>query len=256
MKVLIVEDEDLAVERLEQLIGQYDAEIEVIAKLDTVAASVQWLQSNPAPDLAFFDIQLADGLSFQIFEKTEVPCPVIFTTAYDQYALKAFKVNSIDYLLKPLDLEELSQAFEQYEQLKARFKQASPVVGLESVQRAMQMLTQKHKSRFIVKSGHSLASVAVAEIQYFFSEHKLSWLVHQSGKKFAVDYTLEQLEELLDPERFFRLNRKYIVAIDGIKEVINYTNSRLKVLLVPHPDKEEVIVSREKASALKAWLDQ
>jgi two-component system LytT family response regulator len=256
MRVLIVEDEQLAAERLIDLIGQYDETITIAAQLDSVKSAVAWLQEHPAPDLAFFDIQLADGLSFQIFDEVAVRCPVIFTTAYDQYALKAFKVNSIDYLLKPLDLEELSNAFEQYQKLKGTFSASAsaPAVDLQNIQRAMQMLTRQFKARFVIKTGAQLTSVPTSAVAYFFSEHKLTWLVHEKGKKFVVDYTLEQLEDMLDPTLFFRLNRKYLAQIDSIQKVVQYTNSRLKVLFYEHPKGEDVVVSREKATQLKRWL--
>lgn len=256
MKVLIVEDEAMAAERLVDLIHQYDASITVLDQLDTVSGAVQWLKNNPKPDLAFFDIQLADGSSFQIFDQVEVDCPVIFTTAYDQYALKAFKVNSIDYLLKPLDLEELTKAFQQFESLQQRFEQPQTnALSMDNIQRAMQMLTQQYKSRFVIKSGHTLTAVPTEAIAYFFSEHKLTWLVHEKGKKFSIDYTLEQLEGLVDPKQFYRLNRKFLASFKSIEKVVSYTNSRLKVHLQQHPKSDEVLISREKATAFKRWMD-
>ena len=254
MKVIIVEDEALAAERLELLLQQYDSKMEVLAKLECVEEAVPWFLEGGKPDLAFFDIQLADGSSFEIFEQVEVPCPVIFTTAYDAYALKAFKVNSIDYLLKPVDLDDLKAAFQRYEAMKANFQTETTDFGLSQIKLAMKMLHKQYKTRFIVKSGHHLASVQVEDILFFYSEHKTVWIKRSNGKRHAVDYTLEQLEELLDPNLFFRLNRKYIASINSIKDVVTYSNSRLKVNLQELTG-EEIIISRERASSFKAWLD-
>lgn len=256
MKVLIIEDEILAAERLESLIKQYDATIEIVEIIDSVEDTVIWLTKNDHPDLIFLDIQLADGLSFEIFEQTTVNSPIVFTTAYDEYAVKAFKVNSIDYLLKPIDLEDLTKAFIQYKkQYPAPIqKRVSPDLVL--IQQAMQMLTKQYKTRFIVKAGNHLNAVPVENISYFFSEHKATWL-QTATKKYLIDYTLEQIEGMLDPTQFFRLNRKYLVIFSAIRDVISYSNSRLKVTLVDAKKADEqILISREKVSAFKAWLDQ
>ncbi len=259
MKVIIVEDEGLAVERLEQLLGQYDDQIQVLGCFDSVAETVAWLAQNEPPDLAFFDIQLADGLSFEIFERAEVTCPVIFTTAYDAYALRAFKVNSIDYLLKPIDLEDLAGAMEQYRRLRTAFGASEQSVNIEAVRQALAEMQQRpnYKTRFIVKAGEHLATVPVADVSFFYSEHKTVWLRRRSnGNKHAIDYTLEQLESLLDPAHFFRLNRKYYTGIDAIDEVVTFSNSRLRVYLKGVEREERILVSREKVAAFKAWLDR
>ena len=254
MKVIIIEDEALAAERLADLILQYNSSIQILAYQDSVESAIDWFDNNEAPDVAFFDIQLADGLSFEIFEKTKVPCPVIFTTAFDEYALKAFKVNSIDYLLKPIDLEELSKAFDQYkEQYQTKEEQALP--DLSIFQQTMQMITRQFKTRFIIKTGSKISSIPIEEVNYFFSENKVTWLKSKSGKKHEVDYNLEQLEQLLDPKFFFRLNRKYIAAYHSIENVTSYSNSRLKVQLSVCED-EDIIISREKGHTFKQWLDQ
>ncbi len=252
MTILIIEDEVLAAEGLAKLIRQYDPAIEILACVDSVREAVEWFQNNPAPDLAFLDIQLADGLSFDIFEKTKVHCPVIFTTAYDEYALKAFKVHSVDYLLKPIDLEELSTAFSQY--FKMKKNPSTPDLNL--IRQAMQMMANKYKNRFIVKVGHHISAVATLEILYFFTEHRTTWLRTKSLKKHAIDYTLEQLSDLLDPARFFRLNRKYIVSIDAIETATNYSNSRLKVQLTDSQKNEKILISRERVREFKEWLDK
>lgn len=256
MQIVIVEDEMLAAERLADLIGQYAGHFQILAILDSVEGAIAWFRKNKTPDLAFFDIQLADGLSFEIFEKIIIPCPVIFTTAYDDYALRAFKVNSIDYLLKPIDLDELSKAIQQYEQLKTSFSQSTPLIQPETVKAAIEMLQRKHKSRFMVKAGQRLHSVPVEEVLYFYHEHKLVWLKKTDLKKHSIDYTLDQLEHLLNPEYFFRLNRKFIVSFLAINEVLTYTNSRLRVLLKDFPKEEKILISREKVAAFKNWMDQ
>jgi len=256
MRVLVIEDEGLAAERLRELILRYDARIEIVAQLDSVADTVHWLNSNPPPDLAFFDIHLADGLSFEIFERTELRCPVIFTTAYDAYALKAFKANGIDYLLKPIDASELEGAFHRYEQLRATF--SSPALPeINALQKAMQqLLAPGYKSRFVVKNGQFLHTIPVEEITYFYHENKIVWLKKSDHKKHALDYTLEQIDEMLDPKRFFRLNRKYIASFSAIREVVVFSGSRLKVSLADPPDKEAILISRERVEAFRRWLDQ
>jgi DNA-binding LytR/AlgR family response regulator len=250
MRVLIIEDEDLAAWSLISKLQRLDPAITVVATLDTVQAAVAWLRQNPAPDLAFFDIQLADGLSFEIFEQVKVPCPIIFTTAYDAYALRAFKVNSVDYLLKPVDQDDLARAFSKLRQLRG-----PAALDADTIQRMMSAITpQQYKTRFLVKVGDHLTAVAAAEIDFFFGENKIVWLRHQNGRKYPVDYNLEQLEEMLDPEQFFRLNRQYITTITAIKDVVTYSNSRLKVTLKDPLDKDDVLVSREKVEAFKNWM--
>jgi len=252
MKVIIVEDEQLAVEHLTILLERYDSTIEIAARLDSVQSTLQWLKQNPVPDLAFFDIQLADGLSFEIFEQLDVDCSIVFTTAYDEYALKAFKVNSIDYLLKPVDLEELSGAMEKYKRIRGTA--ASVVPDLQALQNALQMMQPEYKERFLVKVGQRLSSVPVQEVGYFFHENRLVWLMTQEGRKHAVDYSLEQLEGMLDPKRFFRINRKYILAYESITDVVVFSNSRLKISLQHETEPgEPVIVSRERVSDFKVW---
>lgn len=254
MKVVILEDEALAAERLSNLIKQYNNLIDIIAYLDSVNDAVAWFRSAPPPDLAFFDIQLADGRSFEIFERCNIKCPVIFTTAYDEYALNAFKVNSIDYLLKPIDLESLTKAFQKYETLKSTFSNKNTSnITLETMQKVIQSLHKpNYKTRFIVKSGTQLHSVPTEEILYFYHEDKIVWLKRKDYKKFAVDFTLEQLDTMLDPTHFFRLNRQIITSFSAIKEVTTYHNSRLKIKLLDN--EKPVIVSRERVGEFKTWL--
>lgn len=256
MNVIIVEDEALAAERLEIMLAQYDKNIQVLDKLESVKETIDWFSENDKPDLAFFDIQLGDGSSFEIFEQINVPCPIIFTTAYDAYALKAFQVNSIDYLLKPIDIDDLKGAFKRYEELKANFqKEESENDSLEQIRRAMQMIKKEYKQRFIIKSGSHLSTVQIQDVLFFYSEHKTVWLKHKNGKRHAIDYTLEQLEGLLNPNLFFRLNRKYFASINSIEGAVSYSNSRLKVKLLQHDD-DDIVISRERTSSFKNWLDQ
>ena len=258
MKIIIIEDEGLAAEGLVFNLKKVQADIQVLTVLDSVKTAVAWFQQNLAPDLAFFDIQLADGLSFEIFEKTPVNCPVIFTTAFDEYALRAFRVNSIDYLLKPIGTEELKRAFEKLRLLKG---ETAPhqYLSQDLMKQVMAMATQQvktpqYKTRFMVKIGDHLQTIQAEDIDYFMGENKTVWLYHRNGRKYVVDYNLDQLEDLLEPDRFFRLNRQFMSSISSIKDVIAYSNSRLKIVLQNPPSKEDILMSREKVEVFKNWL--
>ncbi len=252
MNVLIIEDEPQAAERLATLIKSLQPDVKISATLDSVKRSIEWIAKNPLIDLIFMDIQLADGLSFEIFDKAEVKAPVIFTTAYNEYALKAFKVNSIDYILKPVDKTELEAAFRKYQNLT---QQQRPDKMMESIGYAMQMLTKKYKERFVIKVGEHLKSVEVSEILFFFSLEKTTFAQTKDGRKHILDFTLDQLDGLLDPSRYFRINRKYIVGTDAILDMISFTNSRLKLVLKTSDD-NDVIVARERVQEFKDWLDR
>lgn len=252
MRALIIEDEKLAADHLHKLVNKVDPSIEVIARFDTVKKSVAWLNQNPHPDLAFFDIQLADGLSFEIFEQAEVHFPVIFTTAFNEYAIKAFKVNSVDYLLKPIDFEELKTAVDKF---KRSFPQLQSHQYREVVSNMMTMLTDNYKQRFIIKVGEHIKSVPVSNILYFYSMEKATFLHTDDDHNYVIDYSLEQLESLLDPELFFKINRKYIITINAITDIISYSNSRLKTELKHNTDMD-AIVAREKVGKFKEWLDR
>lgn len=252
MRVLIVEDESMAARRLSQLLQKSQPDIEILTTLDSVKRAVKWLGENEA-DLLFFDIQLADGLSFEIFEQVEVNAPIIFTTAFDEYAIKAFKLNSIDYLLKPIDPEELDQALLKY---KRQFeKQESPLLNMALIEQAMQMMTKKYKERFVVKIGEHIHTLPVTDTAYFFSQEKATYLQTQEKNRFIIDYTLEQVEQLVDPQRFFRINRKYLVSLEAVKGIVTYSNSRLRLIL-NHSDDMDAIVSRDKVNDFKKWLDR
>ncbi len=253
MKVLIVEDEPQAASRLKTLINKVDASIEVLGVVDSVKSAVKWFESNEAPQLVFMDIQLADGLSFEIFEKVQVKSPIIFATAYDEYALKAFKVNSIDYLLKPIDEESLKKALDKY---KSRIlNDDTQKLVLDSIGTAMQMLTKKHKERFVTKVGEHLKFIDVSDVLFFLSEEKITFCKAKDGRTHILDFTLDQLELLIDPSKFYRINRKYIISLNAITDMISHTNSRLKLVLKTCDD-SNVIVARERVQDFKNWLDQ
>jgi DNA-binding LytR/AlgR family response regulator len=198
------------------------------------------------------DIQLADGISFMIFEQCDVKSPVIFTTAYDEYALKAFKVNSIDYILKPVDEGELEAALKKYSSLSADIK---PNLKLDNIEQAIQMLTRKYKSRFVIKVGEHLRSIEVTDILFFVSLEKTTFCYTFENRKNILDFTLDELEDVLDPNNFFRINRKYIISASAIQDMISYTNSRLKLVL-KNSDDSDVIVARERVQDFKEWLDR
>ncbi|ELR69247.1 Two-component system response regulator [Fulvivirga imtechensis AK7] len=254
MDVLIIEDERPAATRLERLLKNHNNQINILNKIDSVKKAVQWLRlPGNQPQLIFMDIQLADGLSFEIFEHVDIEAPVIFTTAFDEYALKAFKVNSIDYLLKPVDEEELAGAFEKLERLALNHHPRINV--MEQINEAMAMLTNKYKSRFVIKVGEHIKSIAVDDIQYFFSRDKASFCCTFDAKNHLLDYSLEQIEAMVDPGRFFRINRQYLISLNAINDIISYSNSRLKIIL-NHCSDQGVIVSRDRVNDFKNWLDR
>jgi DNA-binding LytR/AlgR family response regulator len=253
MNVLIIEDEPQAAQRLTKLVSAMLPGAHLFPYIDSVKKSVAWLSSNPSPDLIFMDIQLADGISFEIFEKVEIKSPVIFTTAYDAYALKAFKVNSIDYILKPVDEKELRAAVDKFERLHSRATDHTKM--MESIGQAMQMLTKRYKERFVIKIGEHLKSIAVEEILFFFSQEKATFAQTQDGRKFVLDFTIDQLEGLLNPDLFFRINRKYIVSVKSIQDMTSHVNSRVKLKLKTSDD-DDVIVARERVDLFKNWLDR
>ncbi len=255
MKILIIEDEIMAAERLEEMILSLFPNTQVLGQFDSISRTVEWFSSHDAPDLAFFDIQLADGLSFEIFEQANVNCPVIFTTAFDEYALKAFKVNSIDYLLKPIGTDELKAAIDKYKSIHQQSDAASLQLPPDAIDNVMRLLTRQYKSRFVVKVGEHIRSIRIEEIQCFYSMEKATYLQTIDDRHYVMDHSLEQIEALIDPTSFFRVNRKFIIALEGISDIISYSNSRLKVVL-NKPAEEDVIVSREKVKEFKLWLEQ
>ena len=263
LTALIVEDEPLAARRLADMLARPPEPLEILGTAESVAQAVTLLQEM-SPDVLFLDINLADGLSFEIFEQVPVRCPVIFTTAYDQYALRAFKVNSVDYLLKPISEEELAVALAKLRQrLPAQPAATSaPAFDPALLAQLMQQMQQttppatSYKTQFVVRVGEHLKVVPVEQIAYFFSLEKATFLQTTENRKFVVDYTMDQLETLLDPRRFFRLNRAYLAQQSAIQDIIHYTNSRLQTVLKLTAPDTQVLVSREKVSVFKSWLDR
>ncbi|MCX6219739.1 MAG: LytTR family DNA-binding domain-containing protein [Bacteroidia bacterium] len=249
MKVIILEDEPRAANHLERLLAKVAPNMIVIAKLDSVRDGLKYLRTNPEPDLLFSDIQLADGLSFEIFDQFDVRCPIIFTTAYDHYAIDAFKTSGIDYLLKPIEEERLSKAIE-----KAR--QFSPGLILEKMIRMNNPSYGKsYKSRFMVKVGDKIKSIPVEEILAFFSQEKGTYLLTSDKHNYNIEYTLDQIEQMLDPEIHFRINRKYIVSIQTCTNILAWTNSRLR-LKIEGIDDPDIFVARERVQEFKNWLNR
>ena len=254
MKVLIIEDEPYAQEELKRLLSLTGETIEILDCLDSIDDSVDWLRRNPRPDLIFLDIQLSDGLSFDIFKQIKISVPVIFTTAYNEFAIQAFKLNSIDYLLKPIELEDLRVALDKFRDLKSQFGSNDSFFSEDQIRQLLQR-EPEYKSRFLTKVGDQIRHIPVKEVAYFQAEDNLVFLINREGKRMIVDYTLEQLVQSLNPKLFFRLNRTYIAHIESIGKVSKYFNSRLKVDLVP-ANQEEVLVSRVKVPEFLKWMDQ
>jgi len=263
MNILIVEDEKLAVRKLTKLLEETAPELVIKGVAPSIEATVEWIEENRAaggkePDLIFMDIELADGQSFEIFTRVDIKSTVIFTTSYDEYALQAFKVNSIDYLLKPVQKEDLQRSLKKYHDLTGYQKDkglAAVPSGLESILKSFQMLPPivEYRKRFLVKQGARLLSVEVSEIAYLFIDEGISFFKNHQGQKFAVDYRIEELVDLLDPESFMRINRSLIVTHRAVVQIQPYYNNRLALTLKP-PFDREAIVSREKSNDFKKWM--
>lgn len=251
MRILVIEDEHFAAKRMSSLIAENLPDAQLVKVLDSVEDSVHWLENNVQPSLIFMDIQLADGLSFQIFQKTKVSCPVIFTTAYDEYALDAFKVNSIDYLLKPIELTAFRRAIEKYQQY---YQNNLEAVNWKSVTSEIFSSKTKHKQRFLVKTGQAYSYLDVGDIKLIYSEDGITFALKSNKKKTIIDKTMDQVEASLDPMHYFRINRKYLVPINSINKIHPYFNSRLKLEL-DIAYENELIVSREKVGGFKEWVD-
>lgn len=251
MKVVIIEDEHLSAQRLDQMLKKYDQEIQVLAELPSVSESVEWFKSNPDPDLIFMDIHLEDGQSFSIFETINLEVPVIFTTAFDEYMVKAFKVNSVDYLMKPLNYEELAQAIEKFKKIYS--KKESPVPDMQSFLQAIQKKEPEYKNRFLVSIGSRLKPVETNDIMYFYSAEKISFLVTADNQRFPVDYSLDRLSAMLDPKEFYRINRQMILRANAIEQIHVFSKGRIKIDLKPAM-KEEVFVSLDRVTDFKEWL--
>ena len=247
MNVVILEDENRAANHLQRLIASVAPEIKVISVFETVRDSVEFLKTNPAISLVFSDVQLADGLSFEIFKQVELPCPIIFTTAYDTYAIEAFNTNGVDYLLKPVEEERLKQAIQKAKKFANQFD-LSQLANLMAPQK-------KTKSRFMVKVGEKIRTIPIADILLFYSFEKATYLNTNSNRNYIIDYSLDELQILLDEALFFRINRKYIVSLEACSQMYAWSNSRLK-LDIDGVDDSHIVVAREKVQEFKQWLDR
>ncbi len=254
MKVVIVEDEMLAARQLTQFIQRYDDSIIIDATIDSIEDAVSMLPERDDIDLVFMDIHLSDGLCFEIFARCELRIPVIFTTAYDQYAIKAFKVNSLDYLLKPIKYDELCAAIDKLKSLRTP-QTVLTNTAISNLHDTLLNLTRNYKNRFLIKAGEHIRFKNVEEIAYLFADGKITYLVDEDNRKFIIDYTLEELETKLDPLLFYRANRKVIAKISSIVKIVTHQNSRLKIFLKPDFG-QEIVVSREKTPQFLKWLDR
>ncbi len=249
MKAVIIEDEKLAVQKLKSMLSKVQPSLEIVAEIGSIEEAVDFFQNENDVELVFLDIHLSDGSSFNIFDKVEIKIPIIFTTAYDEYALKAFKVNSIDYLLKPIAETDLIKALEKLKNITEKEGE----INIEKFLSTFKKNNQAFKQRFLVSYGSQIKSIKVEDTAYFYADNKMVFLVSHSGHKYVTDETLDQLEQSLDPMEFFRVNRTFIIGINSIKQMHTYSRSRIKINLLPECEKE-CIVSSEKCGSFKDWL--
>lgn len=255
MRTLIVEDEPYARKELIRLLEETGRSMDIVASLDSVEDSVEWLQMNPMPDLIFMDIQLADGLSFEIFRKVDITVPVIFTTAFDHYAIQAFKVNSVDYLLKPIKPDELERALLKLEQVSKQYSTSVKSTVSIDIEKLLKNFRPDYKSRFMIRLGDQYKHVDATNIGYFKAEDNEVMLVTRENRTYIIDHSLDELSQVLDPLEFFRVSRRYIVNIHAVVKVSKYFNSRLVIDLVPEAG-EKVLVSRVKVQEFLKWMDK
>lgn len=249
MNVLIIEDETLTAKRLESLIKRYDPTIQVLEQIPSVSEAVQWLKTHTEPDLIFMDIHLEDDLAFRIFEQVTLTTPVIFTTAFDEYMIKAFKVNSIDYLLKPVNFDELTAAINKFKSLKSQYNQ----VDMDTLLSLLGKKEPEYKTRFMITVGTRIRTIDAADIAYFFSEEKITFLVTKDNQRLPIDFSLDKLTTIMNPADFFRVNRQFLVRLTAIKNIHTYSKGKLKLDLLPVPT-DEVFVSMDKITDFKEWL--
>lgn len=248
LTAIIIEDEKPAARRLERMLVKNGLAIQ--GTLHSVKEAIKWLQNNPNPDLLFLDIQLSDGISFEIFENVRIESAIIFTTAYDEYALKAFKLNSVDYLLKPIDEDELQTAIKKFQEINSKEKQ---MLDFDKLRQVLEIDNPVYKERFAVQIGQHMKLVETKEIECLYSEDRTTFAYLKTHKAYMLDGSLESIFEQLDPNIFFKVNRKFIINLNAINDIISYTNSRLQIKLKNYRE-DEIIVSREKVSAFKNWL--
>jgi len=250
MRVLIIEDEQPASQKLIRLIKEIDSSIEIAGIIESVEQATNWFCNNPHPELIFMDIQLEDGICFEIFENCKIKTPVIFTTAYNEYSLKAFKVNSVDYLLKPIVFEELKNAIEKFKTV--HFQK----VDFTKIESFINELQPKTKERFLIKIGEHYRSIQLSGINCFFIKERCNFINVDNGKIYAIDYSLDKIEDIIDPKMFFRVNRNFIVNFSAIHDIIAYSSNRLKIVLTNRAEKDEILVSRERVAEFKEWMDR
>ena len=255
LRVLIVEDEPHAQKELKRLLANSGHDIHVIECIDSVEDTINWINNNPEPDIMFFDIQLSDGLSFDVFNHVKTKAPIIFTTAFDEYAIKAFKVNSIDYLLKPVKQHELNAALDKFHSLISAGKNLESGLKIEQIQKLLEINRPRYKSRFITRIGDQIKHIGINEIAYFKAEDNEVLLVTENNKRYFIDYALEQLNFMLDPDAFFRANRSYVINISSIKKISKYFNSRIHLELEPKTE-DAVLISRVRVPDFLNWIDK
>ena len=249
MNLLIIEDEPASAQRLKKLAEEIDPDIKVIDMLDSISTSVEWFRTHTEPDLVLLDIHLADGLSFEIFKEVSIACPVIFTTAYDQYAIQAFKVNSIDYLLKPIKKTELAEAIRKFK----RIQPARPGIDLSQLTAMLGKPGQDYLKRIMIRLGQQIKVVEVKDVAYFYIDEKIVFAVSFNKDRYPMDLSLDQLEKQLDPDRFFRINRAFIISLESIETMITYSKARIKIKLKPLCEIES-ITSTERSAEFRDWL--
>ena len=249
INILIIEDEEPAANRLKKMVTELEPDANVLDNIVSVNSAIAWFKQNPSPDLIFSDIQLSDGLSFDIFKNVAVQCPVIFITAYDQYAIDAFKVNSIDYLLKPIKKDDLQVAINKFKKLN----KSESSLDINKILEVFNQPKAGYKTRFIVRYGEHIKTIKIENTAYFYTEDKINFLITNEGRRYTIDYNLDALENTLDPKTFFRINRQFIISINAISEMFSYSKSRVLVKLNP-PSKHETIVSTERSGDFKLWL--
>jgi len=252
MKVLIIEDEEPAAKRLQKLLKEIEPGISVVGQIVSVSSAVKWFGENQQPDLLFSDIQLSDGLSFEIFKSVEVTCPVIFTSAYEDYALQAFKVNSIEYLLKPINEDDVKKAIDKLQILQSS---RPNVADYSEILKTIQLPQKKYKDRFIIKLGDTIKSLLISDIAYFYTENKSNFICTNDGKRLPIDFNLDQIEQMLNPKNYFRINRQFIIGHHAIEEMKAHTRSRINVKLSP-PSKLDTVVAIDRAHDFRNWLSE
>lgn len=248
MNILIIEDEEPASERLERLLKEIDPAVHIVGKIVSIKSAIKWFNNNKSPDLVMMDIQLADGISFEIFKEVKVNCPLIFITAFDQYAIDAFKYNSIDYLLKPVKADALAAAISKFKK-----QQIVPPTDYAQLFELIKAKQEKHQKRLIIRYRDIIKTIELDDVAYFFVENKITYLVTKDKMQYTTDNNLDELEKILDHTKFFRINRQFFVNINAIEKMVTYSKSRVKLILIP-PTFEETIVSTERSPDFKTWL--